>query len=102
MKIFVILSFVLVAMILAPAMAQQIQCAPPDCNVVANRNLLFPHNNPSAFFQCVPRGDVWMAVERPCQCMTFFYTNLQRCEDAANWSPQCVRHSPDAVPRPCE
>ncbi|CRK87573.1 CLUMA_CG001370, isoform A [Clunio marinus] len=99
MKGFLILC-IIVSIVLAPASAQ-IQCAPPNCAIAANRALLFPHDDPTLFWQCSPGVQGWIPVERPCQCLTFFYTNLQRCEFPFNWTRQCIGTDPNAVPRPC-
>uniref|UniRef100_A0A182SCX3 Chitin-binding type-2 domain-containing protein n=1 Tax=Anopheles maculatus TaxID=74869 RepID=A0A182SCX3_9DIPT len=65
-----------------------ILCQPPIC--LQEDPILYPHSNPSLFWQCVPQpSGYWLALERPCAAGTFFHFALQQCVFPADWVNFC-------------
>uniref|UniRef100_A0A3F2Z135 Chitin-binding type-2 domain-containing protein n=1 Tax=Anopheles minimus TaxID=112268 RepID=A0A3F2Z135_9DIPT len=63
-------------------------CQPPICK--QEDPILYPHTNPSYFWQCVPQPTgFWEAVMRPCAASTYFHYGLQQCVFPADWVNFC-------------
>ncbi|CAO1419965.1 unnamed protein product [Diamesa serratosioi] len=73
-----------------------INCA--DRNV---RGFLFPTADPNFFLQCAPSdaSGNWVAMVRPCGCMTYFDYTAQRCLHPYEWTSNC-NSTPNPPPAP--
>ncbi|CRK88743.1 CLUMA_CG002640, isoform A [Clunio marinus] len=82
-------------------------CPAPNCNIGANTQYVFPHPDPTMFWQCertLENGEYgWRTIERNCGCMTLFNYAEQACIHPRDWSPDCPGvQNPNAVPNACE
>lgn len=81
-------------------------CQAPACNHGANRQFVFPHADPTKFFQCTPifvNGNYeFEALERDCGCQTYFDYARQACVYPQEWTAQCnSTPNPPQAPNAC-
>jgi hypothetical protein len=62
-------------------------CEKPSCATDEQKNTLYPHADPTKFWQCAPKsGLTWEAKEMPCGAGTQFCKENQVCIHTADWT----------------
>lgn len=77
-------------------------CNPPDCSKLNHYQFLYPHPDPTKFYQCQPKnsfGD-WKVTVRDCGRETYFNYNDQTCVHSYQWVSQCIESLSE--PSSCE
>lgn len=78
-------------------------CPRPNCYDVQQFMRLHPvAQDPTKFYRCVHMGDILVPMMLPCECMTFFSNDNQKCEFPTAISNFC-KDTPNPLPepRPC-
>lgn len=81
-------------------------CQAPNCNLRINRKFVFPHSDPTKYFQCSPifvSGNYeYEVLERDCGCLTYFDFARQACVYPQEWTAQCnATSNPPPPPTAC-